>query len=128
MDPAKQRAIEACGRCGQPEDAHKHKTGTDSGDLELFAALGGPCPQFVASDAAVIYAKHLAIADNREPQRQPGRIAKRNPLCSRCGHRHRGDCVIAPGPATRPDTASQGAAKAREALGLTRNDDNAEAS
>ena len=87
MEPAKQKAIEACGNCGQPEDAHKHKTGTERGDLDLFAALGGPCAQFVASDAAVIYQKHLAIADQREPARKPGRIGKRSRICGRCGHR-----------------------------------------
>jgi hypothetical protein len=127
MDPAKQQAINACGRCQQPEEAHQHRTGTDPADLDLFAALGGACSQFVASDAAVIYAKHLAIVDNREPQRQPGRVAKRNPLCPRCYHRHLGGCVLQPGPPPGPDTPSRGAAKAREALGLTRNDD-AEAS
>jgi hypothetical protein len=88
MDPAKQRAIEACGSCGQPEDAHKHKAGTGTADLDLFAALGGACPRFVASDAAVIYQKHLAITDNRAPGRRPGGpIGKRPPLCSRCMHR-----------------------------------------
>lgn len=87
MDAAKQNAINECGRCGQPEDAHKWKAGTDRGDLTLFAALGGACPDFVASDAAVIYQKHLAIADNRDPQRRPGRVGKRGPLCARCLHR-----------------------------------------
>lgn len=87
MDPAKQNAISGCGRCGQPEDAHKHSVSTDEADLEVFAALGGPCTAFVVSDAAVIYAKHLAIADSREPQRARGRIGKRGPLCARCGHR-----------------------------------------
>lgn len=86
---ASQQAIAACGNCGQPEDAHKWKAGTDGGDLALFAALGGPCPQFTASDAAVIYQKHLAIADHRQPRYQPGtgKIGKRLPLCQRCGHR-----------------------------------------
>jgi hypothetical protein len=89
MDAAKKRAIEACGRCGQPEDAHKHKTGTETDELEIFAALGGPCAQFVASDAAVIYQKHLAIANNRAPgtRRSGGAIGKRPPLCQRCGNR-----------------------------------------
>ena len=87
MDPAKQNAITKCGRCGQPEDAHKFSASTDEEDIAVLTALGGPCPQFVASDAAVIYQKHLAIADNRDPVRKPGRIAKRSPLCSRCGHR-----------------------------------------
>ena len=123
MDPAKQRAIEACGSCGQPEGAHQHRTGTDLADLDLFAALGGACPRFVASDAAVIYAKHLAIVDNRAPGRQPGRIGKRNPLCPTCLHRHAGACVIQSGPRAAPDSASRGAAKALEALGLTRNND-----
>jgi hypothetical protein len=96
MDAAKRQAIGACGRCGQPESAHQFKTGTGQEDLELFAALGGPCPQFVASDAAVIYQKHLAIADHREPGRKPGRIGKRSPICGRCGHRgHRKeDCPL----------------------------------
>jgi hypothetical protein len=87
MDPAKQAAIGACGRCGQPEDAHKFRTSVSRDDLTLFAALGGACPDFVVSDAAVIYARHLAIADNREPQRRPGRVGKRGPLCTRCLHR-----------------------------------------
>jgi hypothetical protein len=86
MDLAKQQAINACGNCGQPEDAHKF-SGADRDGLDLFAALGGPCPSFVASDASVIYAKHLAIADNRAPGRRRGRIGKRPPLCQRCGHR-----------------------------------------
>jgi hypothetical protein len=86
MDAAKQSAIEACGRCGQPEDAHKFRTTVDAGDLALFAALGGACPAFVASDAAVIYARHLAIAA-RDPIRKPGRVGKRAPLCARCANR-----------------------------------------
>jgi hypothetical protein len=124
VDEAKRQAITACGRCGQPEEAHQHRTGTDSADLDLFAALGGACAQFVASDAAVIYQKYLAIVDNREPQRQPGtgRIGKRNPLCPRCLHRHRGECKLQPGPPPGPDTLSRGAAKAREALGIAGQD------
>jgi hypothetical protein len=124
MDPAKRQAIQGCGRCGQPEDAHQHRAGTDLADLDLFAALGGACPKFVASDAAVIYQKYLAIVDNREPQRQPGtgRIGKRNPLCPKCLHRHTGACAIQPGPRPAPDSASRGAAKAREALGIDRGD------
>ena len=86
MDAAKQQAITGCGNCGQPEDAHKFAGGIDRDDLALFAALGGPCTRFVASDAAVIYLKHLAIADNREPQRRPGRVGKRGPMCGRCAH------------------------------------------
>ena len=89
MDNQKLMAIAACGNCGQPEDAHKFSTGTEGDDLALFAALGGPCSRFAASDAAVIYQKHLAITDNREPRRQPGtgRIGKRAPICPRCTHR-----------------------------------------
>jgi len=89
MDAAKQQAILACGTCGQPEDAHKFDGSVSPGDLALFAALGGPCTRFVASDAAVIYQKHLAIADHRAPApRKPGGpIGKRAPLCTRCGHR-----------------------------------------
>ena len=89
MDAAKQLAIETCGRCGQPERAHQHKTGTGVEDLQLFAALGGACPQFTASDAAVIYQRHLAIVNNRDP----GRVGKRPPLCTRClnrGHSREG--------------------------------------
>jgi hypothetical protein len=57
--------------------------------------LGGACARFVASGAAVIYAKHLAIADNRAPRRKPGGpIGKRNPLCRRCLHRHLGECPL----------------------------------
>jgi len=88
MDTSKRLAITACGRCGQPEDAHKFGVATDTDELAVFAALGGPCTRFVASDAAVIYQKHLGIADGTEPRRRPdGRIGKRAPLCSRCGHR-----------------------------------------
>jgi hypothetical protein len=86
MDPAKQAAIEACGRCGQPEDAHKFRSSVERADLALFAALGGACPDFVASDAAVIYQKHLAMAA-RDPARRPGRVGKRAPLCTRCLNR-----------------------------------------
>ena len=124
MDPAKAQAITACGRCGQPEDAHKHKTGTDDGDLAVFAALGGPCTQFVASDAAVIYSKYLAITDNREPGRRPdGSLGKRLPLHRACGHRHQpGTCALHPGAPPAAGTAERGAARAREALGLTADD------
>lgn len=95
MDAAKQNAIQACGRCGQPEDAHKHKTGTSEEDLALFAAPGGPCASYVASDAAVIYQKYLAISGGPPSPRKPGGpIPKRIPLCARCGHRHRGECVL----------------------------------
>ena len=90
MDAAKQQqAIEACGHCGQPEEAHQHRTGTDRDDLEVFAALGGPCIQYVASDAAIIYAKHLAITNNRAPApRKPGEpVGRRPPVCHRCGNR-----------------------------------------
>ena len=114
MDPAKQRAIEACGNCGQPRALTSTRP-APADDLELFAALGGACPRFTVSDAAVIYQKYLAISDHREPARKPGRIGKR-PLCADCGHRHLGACVLHPGPAPKPDTASRGAAKAREAL------------
>jgi hypothetical protein len=131
MDPAKRQAIEACGTCGQPEDAHQFRAGTDQAELAVFAALGGPCTKFVASDAAVITQKYLAITDNREPRRQPGtgRIGKRLPLHSACGHRHQpGSCPYRPGATTAdPERARRGAAKAREALGLTREND-AEAS
>lgn len=88
MDLAKKLAIQACGRCGQPEDVHKHKFGTDEESLTVFAALGGACTQFVVSDAAVVYQKHLAITDNRAPGRKAGGpMGKRPQLCSRCGHR-----------------------------------------
>jgi hypothetical protein len=125
VDDAKRQAIEACGRCGLPEDAHKHRAGTDEGDLALFAALGGPCERYVASDAAVIYQQYLGIAGSRAPRRDPGtgRVGKRNPLCRRCLNRHRGECVIAPGPGPGPGTLARGLAKAREALGLTRDDE-----
>jgi hypothetical protein len=94
MDPAKQQAIQNCGRCGQPEEAHNHKTGTDEEAIGVLFALGGPCPGFVVSDAAVIYQRHLAVSGWREPQRAPGRVGKRVPLCGRCGQRHRGECVL----------------------------------
>ena len=96
MDATKRQAITACGRCGQPEDVHKFDGGIARDDLALFAALGGPCTQFVVSDAAVIYQKHLAIAGNRAPRYQPGRVGKRGPLCTRClnrGHQTK-DCPL----------------------------------
>jgi len=95
MDLAKQQAISACGRCGQPEDAHKFRSSVDRGDLVLFAALGGACPDFVASDAAIVYQKHLALA-SQAPARKPGRVGKRGPLCRRClnrGHEAK-DCPL----------------------------------
>jgi hypothetical protein len=94
MDAAKQQAISACGNCGQPEDAHKF-SGADRDGLDLFAALGGPCTSFTASDASVIYARHLALAA-RDPVRKPGRVGKRAVLCRRClkrGHRKE-DCPL----------------------------------
>ena len=97
MDQAKRQAIETCGRCGHDERAHQHKTGEDEEAIAVIAALGGPCPKFVVSDAAVVYQKHLAITDNRDPGRRPGGpIGKRPPLCARCGHRgHRKeDCPL----------------------------------
>jgi len=88
VDVDKRRAIQACGRCGQPEGAHQYKTGTDQEAIAVIAALGGACPRFVVSDVAVIYQKHLAITDNRAPVRRPGGpLGKRAGLCRRCGHR-----------------------------------------
>jgi hypothetical protein len=87
MDAAKRDAIAACGRCGQPERAHQHRAGEDPESIAVLFALGGPCTAFTASDAAVIYARHLAITDHRAPQRKPGAVGKRAPLCTRCGHR-----------------------------------------
>jgi hypothetical protein len=95
MDAAKQQAIAACGRCGQPEDVHKWKPGTTREERAVWAALGGACPDFVASDAAVIYQRHLALA-SRAPARRPGRVGKRGPLCRRClnrGHEAK-DCPL----------------------------------
>jgi hypothetical protein len=94
MDAARQQAISACGNCGQPEDAHKF-SGADRDGLDLFAALGGPCTNFTASDASVIYARHLALAA-RDPVRKPGKVGKRAPLCRRClkrGHQAK-DCPL----------------------------------
>jgi len=95
MDAAKQQAINACGNCGQPEDAHKFKGSTARDDLALFAALGGPCTSLTASDASVIYARHLAAAA-RDPRRAPGKVGKRGPLCRRCLRRGRQakDCPL----------------------------------
>jgi hypothetical protein len=102
--PARGRepAIGDCGRCGQAEDAHKHKTGTSEEDIAVIAALGGPCPRFIASRASVVYARHLAG--------------------------HRGERVVRPVPGPGRATYSRGAAKAREALGITPHDQDAEAS
>lgn len=125
MDQAKQQAIEACGNCGQPEEAHKGKQ-DDTDALAVLFALGGACTTFVASDAAVIYQKYLAITNNREPRRKPGGpIPKRLPLHKVCGNRHQpGSCPFQSG-AGKPgaEAARLGAAKAREALGLAIQDD-----
>jgi hypothetical protein len=131
MDAAKRQAIEACGTCGQAERDHQYPPGTSPEDIAVMRALGGPCGKFVVSDAAVIYQKYLAITDNRAPARQPGtgRIGKRLPLHQACGHRHQpGSCPFQPGTTPGPDAATRGAAKAREALGLARHDDESEAS
>lgn len=87
MELAKQLAIETCGRCGQSERAHQHSAGTDPADVQLFAALGGSCPQFVVSDGALIYQRHLAITNHREPRHRPGHVGKRPSLCPRCLNR-----------------------------------------
>jgi hypothetical protein len=95
MDAARQQAISACGNCGQPEDAHKFRGGVGRDDLTLFAALGGPCTSFTASDASVIYARHLALAAG-DPARKPGKVGKRGRLCTRClkrGHQAK-DCPL----------------------------------
>ena len=41
MDPAKQRAIEACGTCGQPEDAHPFGPGQRRQDEQQGRAEQG---------------------------------------------------------------------------------------
>jgi hypothetical protein len=79
--------VSVLGRRDLTERAHQHAAGTGTADIALFAALGGACPAFTASDAAVIYQKHLAIAGNRDPARKPGRVGKRGPLCRRCLNR-----------------------------------------
>lgn len=96
MDAAKKQAIDACGNCGQPENAHKHKTGTNGGDLDLFAALGGPCTHFVISEAALAYQQHLALASRDPARRYGGPRGKRRPLCPRCGYRghKKEDCPL----------------------------------
>ena len=116
MDAAKRQAISACGNCGQPEDTHRFPRSTDQAELRIFAALGGPCERFAVSAAAVVYQKHLAIVDSRAPERKPGQVGQRNPMCPRCHHRHQGECVIQPGPPPGPATYSRGAALAREGL------------
>jgi hypothetical protein len=89
----------------------------------FWAAVGaGPAGQDPA--AAVIYQKHLAITDHRAPAYKPGKVGKRLPLHQACGHRHSpGSCPFQDGGAPGPDTARRGAARAREALNLTRQDD-----
>lgn len=83
MDTAKQLAIEQCGRCGHGERAHQHATGTDQEAIAVIMALGGPCQSFTASDAALAYQRHLALA--QQPPRRPG--GRRGQLCGRCGNR-----------------------------------------
>jgi len=89
VDDTKRRAIAACGRCGQDERAHQHATGTEEESILVLAALGGPCPQFVVSDAALTYQRHLAMA-----ARQPRPGGRRGQLCPLCGYRGHGraDC------------------------------------
>jgi hypothetical protein len=82
MDPAKQHAIAACGRCGHDERAHEHATGTDPEAIAVLTALGGPCAQFTVSAAALRYQKHLAMAGSA-----PRRGGARGAICGRCGTR-----------------------------------------
>jgi hypothetical protein len=52
----------------------------------------------VVSDAAVIFQKYLAIANNRAPRRRAdGSLGKRWPVHKRCGNRHppgEGNCPL----------------------------------
>lgn len=82
MDTARQLAITSCGRCGQPEESHPAKTGTDE---ELRAVAVGACAKFVASDASVIYQQHIGLAAMAPRVRRDGQVGKRSPLCDRCG-------------------------------------------
>jgi len=79
MDPAKQRALTACGTCGHQEWEHQGSVG-EGEQLDVLAALGGACRQFTISDAALAYQRHLAIANG-------GSGRKRGPRCERCGYR-----------------------------------------
>ena len=97
-------------------------------DIYHAQMMGERPDEFIARHADKI--GHIQFADS--PGRgQPGtgRIGKRLPLHSACGHRHQpGSCPYRPGATTAdPERAKRGAAKAREALGLTREID-AEAS
>ena len=85
MDAVKLQAITSCGRCGQPEDAHKFPLDIPPETVAAFAALGGPCTRFVVSDAAVIYQQHIGLAAMAPRVRRDGRIGKRSALCGRCG-------------------------------------------
>jgi hypothetical protein len=88
MDPAKQRALTACGTCGHQEWEHQGSVG-EGEQLDVLAALGGACRHFTVSDAALAYARHLEIA-NKRPGKTPG------PRCERCGNRghQKKDCVL----------------------------------
>lgn len=82
MDYAKQQALSACGNCGRQEWEHQG-TAEDADALLVLAALGGACSHFIVSQAALDYARHLAIANSTPPKdgRKPaGR-------CQRCGNR-----------------------------------------
>lgn len=87
MDATKQQAITCCGRpgCGFPEDDHKFPRDVPPETGEAFAALGGPCTHFVASDASLVYQQHIGLASLPPRARRDGRVGKRKPLCGRCG-------------------------------------------
>lgn len=88
MDHAAQEAIHACGTCGRPEREHQFARPGQAGSDEaliLFALGGGgpngaACTNFVISEAALRYQKHLNIANGRAG-RKPG------PRCTRCALR-----------------------------------------
>jgi hypothetical protein len=117
VDDEKRAEMDRCGRCGQPEDAHKYRAGEDDESIRVLFALGGPCLSFAAPDAAVVYQRYLAITDHREPQWQSGKVGKRWPVHPPCGHRHRpGHCPLPDRPADPQETTQRGAARARQML------------
>jgi hypothetical protein len=75
--PPAAAAIDACGNCGQPSDAHQFPAGTSREDIEILHALGGPCGSYALSRAAMALQRHLGRAEAR----------RSGPPCQRCAMR-----------------------------------------
>ena len=92
MDAAAlQQALQGCGTCGHPEEAHQYaKPGQASSEEALILmALGGACTQFRLSPQAQAYQRALVNANGRSSSRN------RWPRCGRCLLLHpEGKCQI----------------------------------